>query len=172
MRRIFIILLVFASITVSCEKEDSIMDYGSDKVSYNKVEPGTYHYPNQKNRLFADGCNSKSNATCVLVVTAYNQPVIDFEEVDVEESFKDSYLDFNMPVLKKNLTKESFSIFKKTMVFNSQYALISWDMDLLETGAKEYFENYITIITEKMGADINRIVIVYESGMERIINIV
>ena len=78
---IFFSLCLVTPFFMSCESEE-----GSEKNSgsYNyqekgKVDPGTYHYPNQRNPWFGDGCKGRSNSTCVLVVTSLQSPVIDFQ---------------------------------------------------------------------------------------------
>ena len=75
-----------------------------------------------------------------------------------------------MNAVNQNLSLEELSFLKESMEFNSDSMLISWNMELLEKGTKESFDNVIYTITEKMGGITDNIVIVYESGRERAIN--
>lgn len=80
---------------------------------------------------------------------------------------KEGYLSDKLPFLSENLSATELALFKESMEFNQENALISWNMTLLEKGSKERFDSVMVNISSEMGGNIDNIVIIDTLGNER-----
>ncbi|MCP1997438.1 hypothetical protein [Flavobacterium sp. HSC-61S13] len=86
------------------------------------------------------------------------------------DSKEDVYLKTNLSKI-LNLSESDRSDFKKTMVFDSNGKLSSWNIDLLEKAYvnEEDFTNIFSFLVSDLGGDTSKIIIVDENNNERVL---
>ncbi|WP_353117663.1 hypothetical protein [Myroides odoratus] len=160
-------VLMLSLVFISCSKEENTQEMKDDSksISADPEKPGTYFKENKANRYWTDGCKSRNNYTCVIVVSN-SQISFDRKPFPVDDAFKEEYIKSKLSEVIINLNPKELEIFKSTLEFNSDKKMISWDLELLRKGAPKTLKTILAEISVYMGGDAQNLYIMDKEGKE------